>query len=358
MTENLISIVVSSVNEEHDIHELLQEIDQSLPEEVFHEVLVVEDESFEETSFRGDGPSREHPVRILEDRDNSTVFQDPTLTEGQFIVFIDINYPISIGMIPELVAELRRGHDICVGRYQLVGNYWKKISFRTFISTVESYIVLTLFREARSVGDISSGFFAFKKDVVGGKKLNPHGSDVLLKILINGDYESISEVNYPVDNTKKTKKKIGFRPFFNRIRQLIQLSWRDGAFGLIAKFCLVGGLGVLVNLAVLTLLTEFGLYYVISGALGIEAGVLWSFTFNKLWTYRHLDISGIKDVSFALGRDHLVRSGGMLLNLFVLWFLTERFGIHYLLSQVIGIGLATTWNFVGNQWWTWQGHGN
>ncbi|PTD94195.1 hypothetical protein C9439_03870 [archaeon SCG-AAA382B04] len=47
----------------------------------------------------------------------------------------------------------------------------------------------------------------------------------------------------------------------------------------------------------------------------------------------------------ALIRDHLVRSGGMLINMFLLYLLTEKFGLYYLFSQLIGIGGAMLWNW-------------
>jgi len=49
-----------------------------------------------------------------------------------------------------------------------------------------------------------------------------------------------------------------------------------------------------------------------------------------------------------------VRFVGIVLNLAILWLLTSVFGLYYLTSQVVGIGVAMLWNYGGNQWWTWE----
>jgi putative flippase GtrA len=37
-----------------------------------------------------------------------------------------------------------------------------------------------------------------------------------------------------------------------------------------------------------------------------------------------------------------------------LYLFTSVFGVHYLLSNLIGIAVATTWNYLLNSWWTWN----
>ena len=40
-----------------------------------------------------------------------------------------------------------------------------------------------------------------------------------------------------------------------------------------------------------------------------------------------------------------VGATGTIVNLCVLWVLTELFGVHYLLSEVVAVGVAFMWNF-------------
>jgi hypothetical protein len=54
----------------------------------------------------------------------------------------------------------------------------------------------------------------------------------------------------------------------------------------------------------------------------------------------------------ALCRDHAVRAIGIVRNPVVLWLLTIVFGLYYVTSQEMGIGVATLWSFGGDQWRT------
>jgi putative flippase GtrA len=58
----------------------------------------------------------------------------------------------------------------------------------------------------------------------------------------------------------------------------------------------------------------------------------------------------------ALYRDHAVRAIGIVHNPVVLWLLTIVFGLYYVTSQEMGIGVAMLWSFGGDQWQTWEHH--
>ena len=53
------------------------------------------------------------------------------------------------------------------------------------------------------------------------------------------------------------------------------------------RYCIVGGLGSLINLAVLYGLTEFiGLWYMASAVVAIGAATLWNFYGNRTFTFK------------------------------------------------------------------------
>ena len=56
------------------------------------------------------------------------------------------------------------------------------------------------------------------------------------------------------------------------------------------KFMVVGFTGVVVNVGFLFFLTErFGLYYLLSGLIGIEASIISNFFLNDLWTFGDIE---------------------------------------------------------------------
>ena len=57
--------------------------------------------------------------------------------------------------------------------------------------------------------------------------------------------------------------------------------------GKFLKFCLVAGIGFLIQAGTLLLLTEvFGLWYLFSFIIGVILATVWNFTGHLKWTFR------------------------------------------------------------------------
>ena len=119
------------------------------------------------------------------------------------------------------------------------------------------------------------------------------------------------------------------------------------------KYCIVGATGVVVNEGLLFLLTEFlGIFYLVSSVISVEVSIIWNFLLNEFWTFSDLS-RGHKRIGRRLGKFNLVSIGGLLINVLVLFALTST-GLHYLVSNLFGIGAATFWNYLMNLNWTWR----
>jgi dolichol-phosphate mannosyltransferase len=146
----------------------------------------------------------------------------------------------------------------------------------------------------------------------------------------------------------------------------------------IIKFGIVGASGVVVNLGCYTLLTRFAglgeslMAKNFSYAASVELSILSNFLLNDLWTFA--DRRHRNPWYTRLGRFHVVSLIGFGVNFGVfagvnLWLAaTENeiigvlrlgpldFGnVDDLVAAALGIGLAMTWNFLGNLLWTWKG---
>jgi putative flippase GtrA len=115
------------------------------------------------------------------------------------------------------------------------------------------------------------------------------------------------------------------------------------------KFLLVGGLGVGVNslaLFVLHQLMRFPL--VVASLVAVELAIVNNFFWNDRWTF------GRKKHSFRrFFQFNLVSCGGLVITTGTLWVLVTHLAAPYLLANLVGIGLATCWNFGINLLWTW-----
>ena len=119
------------------------------------------------------------------------------------------------------------------------------------------------------------------------------------------------------------------------------------------KFLTVGGSGVFVNMFTLYLLTEFAnLHYFIAGLLAIEISILFNFTLNNLWTWGDRRSAS---VTTRLLKYHIAAGTTAFLgNWCILILLTELWGVHYLISNFIGIVIGALLNFYVNDLWTFR----
>lgn len=113
------------------------------------------------------------------------------------------------------------------------------------------------------------------------------------------------------------------------------------------KFNAVGLLNTLIDFAIFTLLTSFGLVYALAQVLSYSAGTANSFILNKKVTF--------KDSSQG---DRLQLLKFIVLNLIVLGIslllmhlLTDQLGLQVLLSKVLVTFITVIINFVGSRKW-------
>jgi putative flippase GtrA len=154
------------------------------------------------------------------------------------------------------------------------------------------------------------------------------------------------------------------------------------------KFAAVGLSGVGVNLGSLALLRWLGVHTNLASALAIEVSILSNFAVNHWWTFGDRRREAGRSLRGHAVRFHLVSlvGGGIQFLIFVTmnlaWLLLffdpatieayfagagstfERWVWHPLvepphvgrlvyLSQILGIGAATVWNYLLNFYWTW-----
>jgi putative flippase GtrA len=120
----------------------------------------------------------------------------------------------------------------------------------------------------------------------------------------------------------------------------------------LGKFCVVGALGYLINLAVYDALLHAGLHYLLAATCSFLVAVTSNYTWNRLWTFReqrgHFGIQGM--------RFFLVSLAALGANLVVLHLLVVYGGLGRLLAQAIAIVVVTPLNFVGNKLWSFRRH--
>jgi putative flippase GtrA len=117
----------------------------------------------------------------------------------------------------------------------------------------------------------------------------------------------------------------------------------------LAKFCLVGGVGYVINLAVYTVLLHEGLHYLVAATCSFLVAVTNNYFLNRYWTFHdrrhHVGVQGFQFL--------VVSAGSLGANLLVLHVLI-LLGAGKLVGQAIAIIVVTPLNFLGNRLWSFR----
>jgi putative flippase GtrA len=103
-------------------------------------------------------------------------------------------------------------------------------------------------------------------------------------------------------------------------------------------------IGTAVDFGVVIFLTEFfGIWYVISNAIGATYGAVTNFFLGRNWVF----LSTKNKVSHQAFRYFLVATGSMILNTLGVYLLTEFTSLNYIYSKIIvAVIIAFTFNFL------------
>ena len=116
------------------------------------------------------------------------------------------------------------------------------------------------------------------------------------------------------------------------------------------KFALVGGSGSLIGLGILWIFTELaGWYYLVSLTLALLVSVSNNYLWNSKWTFKDKKAS-IK----GFGKYLSLSAGTLVLNLILVFILTDVIGIWYMFSAIITTGIVFLINFTLSRKYVWN----
>ena len=120
------------------------------------------------------------------------------------------------------------------------------------------------------------------------------------------------------------------------------------------KFSIVGVIGAGINTGFLWFLTDFvGLFYLVSSAVAIEIAIIIQFLMNDRWTFKERKTTLARQFIKRILKSNLWRSGGLVVNIGILYLFTEYMGVYYLLSNIFGIICAFLLNYILESRLTW-----
>jgi len=267
---------------------------------------------------------------------------------GDVIVVMDADLGHPPESIPELVAPLRNGYDFVLGsRYVMGGSTSEDRGFFRWLNSRATTLLAMPFTRVR---DPMSGFFALRRSTYesAANRLNPIGYKIGLELIVKCRCERIKEIPIHFSQRKFGESKVSLVEQARYVQHLRSLFiHKYGTWSHLAQFLVVGGLGTIVNLALLTLLLASGVR--VNAAIGaaIAISMVFNFLLNRRFTFGYARKGSIVRQFFGFVA---ACSLGALLNYFTASALVAEYPWLYpQVAAFIGIVAGTGANFLINR---------
>jgi len=194
------------------------------------ELVVVDDGSPDGTADIADGLGRTQPITVVRRPGKaglaSAVVAGFGAAKGDVLLVMDADLSHPPEVAPKLADALANGADLAVGsRYVAGGGVMDWPMKRQVVSRVACLMGQMLV----PVRDSTSGFFAMRRSVVDGVKLNPIGFKIGFEVMARGRYKKVVEVPYTFRDRELGASKFGRREIVEYLQQLGQVA-RDRIF--------------------------------------------------------------------------------------------------------------------------------
>jgi dolichol-phosphate mannosyltransferase len=257
----------------------------------------------------------------------------------------DLQHPPEL--LPVMLQAARKNKsDLVVATRRAEDSQIRGLNFtRNMISRGLDLIARAFFpRRLHGVTDPLTGFFLVRVDAIDLLALRPNGFKILLEILVRNPKLVKTEVPFDFGERFTGKSKASTKEAFNYLKQLWTLKFGSSSLRL-AGFVIVGASGIFINSIVLYLVTaRLNIYYLISVVIATVASTIWNFTLTEFWVYRAAQHPQGRLRRFAL--FSIMNIAALALRGPIIYVLTSLFNIHYVVSNLISLGVLTGIRFL------------
>jgi dolichol-phosphate mannosyltransferase len=364
----LLSLVIPTYNESENIPTLIQQLTQLLNKQIpqQYELIIVDDNSPDKTWEVALDLMPIYPqlrvMRRIEEKGLSTaVIRGWQVAKGEIIGVIDADLQHPPETLLNLWEEIEKGADLVVASRHIEGggvSDWSAI--RRFLSRgAQTLGLIVLPNVIGRVSDPMSGYFLVRRKCLINNTLSPLGYKILIEVLGRGKIGLIGEVGYVFQERQEGESKVTKQLYIDYIRHLIRLRlslWQITRF---IRFGVVGLSGVFVDMTFLYLLSDastLALPLTRSKIIAAELAIINNFLWNDIWTFK--DISkqqpSKRQKIKRFIKFNIVCLGGLILNVLLLNFFFNVFGLNRYLANLLAIAVVTFWNYWLNLKLSWR----
>jgi dolichol-phosphate mannosyltransferase len=360
----VLAIVVPTFRERDNVAELVRRLDAALVG-IPWEVVFVADDSPDGTAETVRELGRSDPrVRCLHRIGrrglSSACVEGALATSAEAIAVMDADLQHDETILPDMLRALReRGADVVVGsRYVAGGGVGEWGEGRARISRFATRISRVVVPEG--LADPLSGFFMVRRDVFmdAVRSLSTLGFKILVDLFASSPRAlRFVEVPYRFRERHAGESKLDGRvawDFGMLLLDKVVGRWVPVRF---LSFAMIGGLGVVVHMAVLAALFRTGLAGFGTGqAIASGVAMVFNFFLNNALTYRDAKLKGAAMVRGLLV-FMLVCGLGAVANVGVADWLFSEQRQGWFVAALAGILVGAVWNYTTSSFYTWGRRG-
>ncbi|MEE9152189.1 MAG: glycosyltransferase family 2 protein [Thermoplasmata archaeon] len=373
----MLSIIVPTYNEKENIPQLFERIFKVLGDNnIDGEVVVVDDDSPDGTAKVAESLKSRYNVQVIVRKNErglaSAAIKGMENANGDILCVMDADLSHPPEVIPKMLRFIEKGEaELVIGSRHMKGG---DIENWTFKRKVVLKCASLIARPITKVKDPMSGYFMLRRDVIEDVELKPKSNRIGLEIIVKGNYNRFIEVPYVFGARAYGKSKLGTKVMKNYLSHVLRLYfYKESSFYQFLKFCVVGGLGIFVDLGVFSLL-----YWGYFLGFGQSTGTLWAqtlsfsvavtfnFIFNKIWTFQDKERRKMK-VTQQYIKFFAVNISAWVIRTFIIYFLLNYQNVWRFYSMpiatwlisillierfalLIAILIVMFWNFFGSKY--------
>jgi dolichol-phosphate mannosyltransferase len=292
------TVIIPTLNEEAIIGCTIQNVQETLKKENLNaEILIVDDNSSDNTIVIVDQlqANRRNISLIIRQQDHGlsqSIMEGFGKAASPVFIVMDADGQHPAEQIPELYRKINEGNDIVIGsRYMNRGEIKNWTYKRKVLSWGATFLARLFFP---NITDPVSGFFAVRKEVVFNAPLKPQGYKILLEVLGKGHWERAEEIPFTFGSRESGSSKLSEKTIVEYAKQVIGIA---------------------------------------------------------VFAIKNKDSTAYTEIQRAI-KFMVVGLSGMMVNIGLLFYLTEFWGIYFLFSGMISIECSIITNFFLNDVWT------
>ncbi len=355
-----LSIVVPTLNESENVVPLVESICRIFQSKDF-EIIFVDDNSPDGTAqVAKELAAKDLRVRCIRRVGrrglSSAAIEGFLAASAPYVALIDGDLQHDESILPEMIEKMDEGADLVVASRYISGGSADGLhdQNRERLSSLGNWLAHLVLK--CDVSDPMSGFFMMRRDLADeiAPNLSLHGFKILIDMIASSNNTlKIEEVPFTFRGRSTGESKLDNAVKLDYLKLLIDKSIGRYLPLRFIMFSAVGGVGVLVHLAVLSAgLSILQFPFALSQGIAAFTAMTINFLLNNLYTYADRKLRGRKLI-LGLLSFYTICSIGFFANVGLGDFLFNM-GNEWWLSGFLGALIGSVWNYAVSSVLTWQ----